>query len=100
MGTVLDSHFLALTAIVTVGYQLVFFIITALLRFDKVTDFAGSTNFIILAILTLALKGAWHFRQVVLTVLVVIWGLRLGLFLLMRYIIIKQQSLFKYEMHY
>ncbi|XP_035824014.1 uncharacterized isoform X2 [Zea mays] len=84
MGTVLDSHFLALTAIVTVGYQLLFFIITALLRFDKVTDFAGSTNFIIIAILTLALKGAWHFRQIVLTVLVTIWGLRLGLFLLMR----------------
>ncbi|KAG8097922.1 hypothetical protein GUJ93_ZPchr0013g36953 [Zizania palustris] len=84
MGTVLDSHFLALTAIVTVAYQLLFFIITALLRFDKVTDFAGSTNFIIIAILTLALKGAWHFRQVVLTVFVVVWGLRLGLFLLMR----------------
>ncbi|KAG2535856.1 hypothetical protein PVAP13_9NG141119 [Panicum virgatum] len=84
MGTVLDSHFLALTAIVTVGYQLLFFIVTALLRFDKVTDFAGSTNFVIIAILTLALKGAWHFRQIVLTVLVVIWGLRLGLFLLMR----------------
>ncbi|XP_066370943.1 uncharacterized protein [Miscanthus floridulus] len=84
MGTVLDSHFLALTAIVTVGYQLLFFIITALLRFDKITDFAGSTNFVIIAILTLALKGAWHFRQIVLTVLVTIWGLRLGLFLLMR----------------
>ncbi|TVU45459.1 hypothetical protein EJB05_04946, partial [Eragrostis curvula] len=98
MGTVLDSHFLALTAIVTVnfssllyssplssvGYQLLFFFITALLRFDKVTDFAGSTNFVIIAILTLALKGAWHFRQIVLTVLVIIWGLRLGLFLLMR----------------
>ncbi|XP_072971982.1 uncharacterized protein [Typha angustifolia] len=84
MGTVLDSHFLALTAIVTVGYQLLFFIITALLKFDKVTDFAGSTNFVILAILTLAVKGAWHFRQVVLTALVVVWGLRLGLFLLMR----------------
>jgi hypothetical protein len=26
--------------------------------------FPGSTNFIIIAILTLALKGAWHFRQV------------------------------------
>ncbi|CAM8971571.1 unnamed protein product [Rhodiola kirilowii] len=84
MGTVLDSHFLALTAIVTVGYQLIFFIVTALLKFDKVTDFAGSTNFIILAILTLVLKGTWHFRQVVLTVLVVIWGLRLAVFLLMR----------------
>ncbi|KAJ6805633.1 uncharacterized protein M6B38_416855 [Iris pallida] len=84
MGTVLDSHFLALTAIVTVGYQLLFFIITALLKFDKLTDFAGSTNFILLGILTLALKGAWHFRQIVLTIFVVIWGLRLGLFLLMR----------------
>lgn len=40
MGTVLDSHFLALTAIVTVGYQFLFFIVTALLKIDKVTDFA------------------------------------------------------------
>ncbi|KAK3029955.1 hypothetical protein RJ639_037910 [Escallonia herrerae] len=129
MGTVIDSHFLALTAIVTVGYQLMFFIVTFLLKFDKVTDFAGivdidsfsdcfknhncaltyfssfetgSTNFIIIAVLTLVLKGSWHFRQfqryefgegsigvsvvvvVVLTLLVVVWGLRLGLFLLMR----------------
>lgn len=84
MGTVIDSHFLALTAIVTVGYQLLFFIITALLKFDKVTDFAGSTNFIIIAVLTLVVKGTWHFRQVVLTLLAVIWGTRLALFLLMR----------------
>ncbi|CAK9312122.1 unnamed protein product [Citrullus colocynthis] len=84
MGTVIDSHFLALTAIVTIGYQLSFFIITALLKFDKVTDFAGSTNFVILAVLTLVLKGSWHFRQVILSVLVVTWGLRLGFFLLMR----------------
>uniref|UniRef100_A0A2N9IMP7 Uncharacterized protein n=1 Tax=Fagus sylvatica TaxID=28930 RepID=A0A2N9IMP7_FAGSY len=84
MGTVIDSHFLGLTAIVTVAYQLFFFIVTALLKFDKVTDFAGSTNFVIIAILTLVLKGTWHFRQIVLTLLVVIWGLRLALFLLMR----------------
>ncbi|XP_068305528.1 uncharacterized protein [Pyrus communis] len=84
MGRVLDSNFLALTAIVTVGYQLLFFIVTALLKFDKVTDFAGSTNFVILAILTLVVKGSWHFRQVVLSLLVIIWGLRLGFFLLMR----------------
>ncbi|KAH1097535.1 hypothetical protein J1N35_014456 [Gossypium stocksii] len=84
MATVLDSHFLALTAIVTLGYQMLFFIITALLKFDKVTDFAGSTNFVIIAVLTLIIKGSWHFRQVVLTSLVVIWGLRLAIFLLMR----------------
>ncbi|XP_042000715.1 uncharacterized protein LOC121750271 isoform X1 [Salvia splendens] len=84
MGTVIDSHFLALTAIVTVAYQLFFFVITALLKFDKVTDFAGSTNFVILAILTLVVKGSWHFRQVILSLLVIMWGLRLGIFLLMR----------------
>jgi steroid 5-alpha reductase family enzyme len=84
MGTVIDSHFLALTAIVTIAYQLLFFIITALLKFDKVTDFAGSTNFVIIAILTLVLKGSWHFRQVILTLFVVLWGLRLAFFLLLR----------------
>ncbi|KAJ1437801.1 hypothetical protein SESBI_03216 [Sesbania bispinosa] len=84
MGTVIDSHFLALTALVTIAYQFLFFIITALLKFDKVTDFAGSTNFVIIAILTLLLKGSWHFRQIVLTLFVVLWGLRLGLFLLIR----------------
>ncbi|KAF7822262.1 ras-related protein RABA6b-like [Senna tora] len=46
------------------------------------THVQGSTNFIILAVLTLVLKGEWHFRQIVLSVLVVLWGLRLGLFLL------------------
>ncbi|KAJ4909368.1 hypothetical protein Rs2_03989 [Raphanus sativus] len=84
MGTVLDSHFLALTAIVTVAYQFIFFVITALFKIDQVTDFAGSTNFVIIALLTLILKATWHFRQIVLTLLVVVWGLRLGIFLLMR----------------
>ncbi|KAM1129722.1 hypothetical protein ACFX13_040187 [Malus domestica] len=76
--------FATLDYIIEVGYQLLFFIVTALLKFDKVTDFAGSTNFVILAILTLVVKGSWHFRQVVLSLLVIIWGLRLGFFLLMR----------------
>ncbi|OIT28603.1 hypothetical protein A4A49_02535 [Nicotiana attenuata] len=62
-GTGMDSNFLGLTAIVTLGYQFIFFVITALLKFDKVTDLAGSTNLIILAILTLVLKGSWYFRQ-------------------------------------
>ncbi|KAF1873202.1 hypothetical protein Lal_00016341 [Lupinus albus] len=84
MDSVLHSHFLATTAIVTICYQFLFFVITALLKFDKVTDFAGSTNFIILAILTLLLKGSWHFRQIVLTLFVVLWGIRLALFLLLR----------------
>ncbi|XP_059453150.1 uncharacterized protein LOC132183757 [Corylus avellana] len=75
--------FLGLTAIVIVGYQFLFFLVTALLKFDIVTGFSGSTNFAIIAILTLILKGTWNVRQIVLTSLVFIWGLRRGLFLLM-----------------
>lgn len=84
MTYVLDPNYLAITAIVTVGYQLAFFIVAAAFKFDKVTDFAGGTNFVVIAILTAALKGTWHARQTVLTVFVVVWGLRLALFLLMR----------------
>uniref|UniRef100_A0A0D6R5Z2 Uncharacterized protein n=2 Tax=Araucaria cunninghamii TaxID=56994 RepID=A0A0D6R5Z2_ARACU len=80
----MDENFLAITALVTVAYQLIFFVITAALRFDKVTDFAGATNFVILALLTAILKRTWHFRQVIATLMVVIWGLRLAFFLLLR----------------
>lgn len=80
----MDDKFLGITAIVTVAYQLAFFLITAGFRFDKLTDFAGGTNFIILALLTAILKGTWHFRQIILTLFVLIWGLRLSFFLLFR----------------
>lgn len=81
---VLDDNYLAITAIVTVLYQLSFFIIAAGFKFDKVTDFAGSTNFVVLALLTSILHNTWYFRQIVLTAFVVIWGSRLGIFLLLR----------------
>lgn len=80
----MDDNFLAITAIITVAYQLAFFLITAGFRFDKLTDFAGGSNFVILALLTAILKGTWHFRQVILTLFVLIWGLRLSFFLLFR----------------
>ncbi|XP_020869044.1 uncharacterized protein LOC9326327 isoform X2 [Arabidopsis lyrata subsp. lyrata] len=84
MVKVIDSHYLAITAIVTVS---LFGAIDSFVVLEKSRvgfSFVGSTNFVILAVLTLVLKGTWHYRQIVLTVLVVVWGLRLGLFLLMR----------------
>lgn len=84
MVSVLDANYLAITAIVTILYQFSFFIIASTFKFDKVTDFAGSTNFVVLALLTAILHGSWYFRQIVLTLFVVIWGLRLGVFLLLR----------------
>ncbi|XP_027910567.1 uncharacterized protein LOC114169558 [Vigna unguiculata] len=100
MATLIDSHFLAFTALITIDYQFLFFDITALLKFDKVTDFSGililyctltfsliskgSTNFITIAVLTLVIKGSLYFRQIILTLFVGIWGIRLALFLLFR----------------
>jgi steroid 5-alpha reductase family enzyme len=45
---------------------------------------AGGTNFVILALLTFFLHHTWYFRQIVLTAFVVVWGMRLAIFLLLR----------------
>lgn len=50
------------------------------------TDFAGGTNFVILAIITLAMGSAEniHARNVVASLFVMLWGVRLSGFLLFR----------------
>lgn len=79
-----DEDNLLLCALVTVGMQLFFYAIAATLKFDKVTDFAGGTNFILLALFTLLMAGSYEPRQLVVTVCVVCWGIRLSGFLLFR----------------
>lgn len=84
MRNPLDDRLLALTAIVTIVFQLIFFLITYVLKFDKVTDFAGATNFMLIVILTLTVSGSYTTRQIVLTTLILVWAIRLGSFLLYR----------------
>ena len=81
------TYYLGITAIVTILYQLTFFVITAACKFDKVTDFAGGTNFGLLAILTFLLQNTFYARQIVITSFVVIWALRLSGFLFYRIIL-------------
>ena len=82
---VLDNYYLLITLLVTVGYQLVGFSIAFTFKFDKLTDFMGGTNFVLLAILTLACSGARdNARQIVCSLFIMVWAARLSGFLLFR----------------
>ncbi|KAL0935085.1 uncharacterized protein CTRU02_209676 [Colletotrichum truncatum] len=91
---VLDDYYLAITALITIAYQLFFFSIAFSFKFDKLTeshkltpqDFAGGTNFVLLAIITLAFSGYHHARQVVASIFIMLWAARLSGFLLFRII--------------
>ncbi|KAK5112501.1 hypothetical protein LTR62_004258 [Meristemomyces frigidus] len=81
---VLDNYYLAITFLVTVAYQLIGFSIAFTLKFDKLTDFMGGTNFVWLAVLTLALSGTGQARQIVTSIFLMLWAARLSGFLFFR----------------
>ena len=80
----LDNYYLAITLLVTIAYQLIAFAIAFTFKFDKITDFAGGTNFILLAVLTLAFSAEHNARQIVASLFLMIWAARLSGFLLFR----------------
>jgi len=86
MLMLLDSNFLLITFLVTVGMQLFFFAIAWTFRFDKVTDISGTMNFVLLSWLTFLSGETYYTRQIVSLILVNVWGVRLGFFLLSRVI--------------
>lgn len=59
---VLDGYYLVITLLITIAYQLFFFTIAFSLKFDKLTDFAGGSNFLVLAIITLSFSGVHYAR--------------------------------------
>ena len=52
-----DNDNLALCAIITVVMQLSFYLVACTCKVDTVTDFAGASNFVLLAIVTFGLGG-------------------------------------------
>jgi steroid 5-alpha reductase family enzyme len=82
---VLDNYYLAITFLITVAYQMFFFAIAFSFKFDKLTDFAGGTNFILLAILTLSFsENRGEARNIIVSIFIILWAARLSGFLLFR----------------
>jgi len=96
----LSNWLLLLSALVTIGYQAFFFFIAAFFRFDKVTDLAGGTNFVIVAVLVFLLGPVSEIpidvtpRQWYVTVAVLLWGIRLSGFLFYRILVTEEDKRF------
>ncbi|EWM28688.1 uncharacterized protein Naga_100002g105 [Nannochloropsis gaditana] len=73
-----------LSALVTAALQLLTFLVAYLFQFDKLTDISGASNFVLLGWLSYGLGGHSYSRQTTNTVLLTVWGARLGSYLLLR----------------
>ncbi|KAL7412289.1 hypothetical protein BDY24DRAFT_407351 [Mrakia frigida] len=94
MAQYLDQYFLALTFLVTLGWQCLGFFLAYTLQVDKFTDLWGGSNFFMLALLTLTLGGTYSARNIVASVFVMIWSIRLGGFLFFRVLKTKSDGRF------
>jgi len=90
----LDGYYLGLTAIASVGLQFFFCVIAVVFKFDKVTDLAYGTNFILLSLMTLFFNETFYIRQIVVTLMVSIYGIRLAGYLFMRITVIGEDKRF------
>lgn len=81
----LDPFYLALTGILTVGWQLFgFLLVFFIVKSDVLTDAWSAINFFFLALLTLNLGAAYNARNILASIFVMIWAIRLGGFQLFR----------------
>lgn len=92
-----DFHNFGATLWITFLYQLCFFLIAYSFEFDYVTDFAGGTNFILLALYT-RFYNDYANESVIqnfATFFVCLWGARLSGFLLYRVIVLNEDKRFE-----
>lgn len=69
--------------LISVGINLILFIPAFSFKTDKLTDLSYSLSFIVLVVIALSL-GSLSALHIVLALMVIAWGLRLGLFLFVR----------------
>jgi len=83
-----------LSFLIAIGINLGFFAFAAILKTDKFTDFTYGLSFIILALVLLINNGTFFGFQIILAIMVSLWGIRLVSYLLVRILKIKKDSRF------
>lgn len=81
---VLDDFYLAITFLITLGWQALGFAIAFTLQIDTITDFWSAINVFFLALFTLNIGNTYGARNIVASVFAMLWAVRLGAFQLFR----------------
>lgn len=79
-----DIYNVLSSLIISFIIQAIFFIFAASFRTDKVTDFSYSLSFIIMSVVFLVVNRAFDPIRIIISAMIVIWGIRLGSYLLIR----------------
>ena len=82
------------TLLISFVIQIGFFILAATFKNDKVTDLSYSLIFIILALLLLFSNQTFFTTQIIIALLITIWGIRLATYLFSRILKIGKDSRF------
>lgn len=92
----LDSiiTWIGISFLISLASQLLFYFFAIIFKTDKVTDLSYSLGFITTASLLFFIRGNYSQPVILALVLIIIWGLRLGLYLFIRIVKIKKDSRF------
>jgi len=71
-------------ALLCIGLQWLMFIPSAFLLTEKFFDMTGTASYFVLAVFSLVRGKTFHLRQLVVTLFVLVWSVRLGAFLYLR----------------
>ena len=89
-----DPYNLISTLVISFAIQIGFFLLAATFKTDKVTDLSYSLTFIILALLLLFTNQTFFTTQIIIALLIIIWGIRLAVYLFSRILKIGRDSRF------
>ena len=79
-----DVYNILTSLIISIVIQAIFFLFAFAFKTDKVTDFSYSLSFIVMTVVFSAINRAFDSVRIILAVMIILWGLRLGTYLLTR----------------